>query len=524
VGKREKHRFPKPVRRKNLQQQAADDAIEIMESIKRAQELYAAGDWDGAEVKIRGFMRKRKELVQPLSYDALGSCAQGQGRMDVALECYRKALEIDPDYIEARNRTIMILDAQPATTPERAQREREKWWARHGAHLYAKRKPHTNNRDPERPLRVGYVSGDFQYHSAATVFHRVVHAHTDAFVPFFYSNTPHEKWDYITKTYLDHPGWRDVVGWPDALLQGKIRVDEIDILVDLSAYTAHNRLQTFCYKPAPVQITGWGYATGVGWEAMDYLITDRVVVPEDRQHEHVEKMMYLPSIIDYEPTRGLPEPNPLPCLTGPPTFGVLQRPLKIHADDLEVWRQVLERLPESRLLMKGDYCGSFIQWMKDRFQDQVHQVEILGKTSSFEHKCTYQRVDLNLDPWPQTAGVSACDALWMGVPAVTLIGPRVIQRTTASFLTTLGLTDFIAETPDQYVDKAVEWVTTRKHELAEIRQGLPAKCDASPIKTGYVEAVEVAYRQAWRAWCASPMSLAEAQARLKEADAEVAYA
>jgi len=496
----------------------------VADDIVAAQRLYDSCQWDEAEVVIRRLL-KRDGFKQPLTFDALGSCAQFQGRMAVAIDCFRKALEIDPDYSEARNRIIMILDAQPETTIEQARRERDAWWRRHGERLYAKRRPHLNARDPERPIRVGYVSGDFQYHSAATVFHRIALNHTEQFIPFFYSTTPYNKYDSITNAYIYHPqfpqlvgssGWRDIVGWPDSLVVDKILTDEIDILVDLSGYTAHNRLPVFCYKPAPIQITGWGYATGVGWPAMDYLIADRVVVPEDRQHEHVEKMLYLPSVIDYEPVEGLPEANPLPCLSGPPTFGVFQRSLKINAEDIEVWRQILERLPESTLLFKGMYCDSFVVWIKERFGAQVAQVEFLPVTSSYEHKCAYQRVDLNLDPWPQTAGVSACDGLWQGVPMVTLEGERVIQRTSMSLLASVGLDGFIAQTPEEYVDLAVSWVTERKQELADIRQGLRARCDASPIRHGYLEATETAFRNVWREWCAKPLSLSDARYRLEQ--------
>lgn len=499
------------------------DTKQVLQDIAQAQKLYDAGQWDDAEPIIRKFLH-RPGFVQPMTYDALGSIAQYQGRYDVAIECFRKALALDPDYVEARNRIIMILDVQPDTTIEKAQRERDRWWEKHGADLYARRKPHLNSRDPERPIRIGYVSGDFQYHSAATVFHRIALHHSEGFEPYFYSSTPSNQWDSITNSYMAMPGWRNCVdrtagsdlSWPDTLVMDKIRDDQIDILVDLSGYTAWNRLQMFCYKPAPIQVTGWGYATGVGWPAMDYLISDRVVIPEDRQHEHVEKILYLPSVIDYEPTVGLPEANPLPCLTERPTFGVFQRSLKLNREDIEVWRQVLERLPESRLIMKGQYCPSLMAWIKEGYGAQFAQVEFQGVTSSFEHKVAYHQVDLNLDPWPQTGGVSACDALWQGVPAVTLIGDRVIQRTTASLLTILGLTDFIAHTPEEYVNKAVEWVTVRKHELAEIRQGLKAKCDASPIREGYREATEAAFRQIWREWCAKPLTLEDAWYRLKQ--------
>ncbi len=489
---------------------------DVLKDIATAQALYDAGDWDACEPVIRKFLRVRG-FAQPLTFDALGSCAQFQGRMDYAIKCFRKALEIDPDYVEARNRIIMILDAQPDTTEQQAQRERDKWWTQHGERAYLLRQPHRNNRDSERPLRVGYVSGDFQYHSAATVFHRIALNHSEGFLPYFYSSTPHNKHDSITNSYMYHAGWRDVVGWPDSMVADKIRDDQIDILVDLSGYTAHNRLVTFCHKPAPIQLTGWGYATGVGWPAMDGLIADKVVIPEDRQDEHVEKIVYLPSVIDYAGIDGLPEANELPCLTQRPTFGVFQRNLKINAEDVEVWRRILERLPESRLIMKGQYCPSLMRLMEGWFRDQFRQVEFRGLTSSWDHKIMYQEVDLCLDPWPQTGGVSACDALWMGVPAVTLIGPRVIQRTTASLLTNLGLEDCIATTTDQYVAKAVNAVTESKWFLAKMRMELRERFIASPIHAGYVEAAEAAYRELWREWCAKPISLSDARKRLEMA-------
>jgi predicted O-linked N-acetylglucosamine transferase (SPINDLY family) len=485
--------------------------LDVWKDVMKAQVLYDAGDWDAAYPVIKKFLRRPVLRAQPMTYDALGSCAQYQGRMDVAIACFRKALTIDPDYVEARNRIIMIRDALPDTTLEQAQRERQRWWDQHGAHLYAKRFPHRNDRDPERPIKVGYVSGDFQFHSAATVFHRIALSHSERVVPYFYSSTPYKEYDHITNSYRVTPGWRDVVDWPNSLVAAKIREDQIDILIDLSGYTAHNRLIAFCHKPAPIQLTGWGYATGAGWPAMDGLLSDRVVIPEDRQGEHVERIVYVPCVIDYEPMAGLAEANPLPCLTERPTFGVFHRSLKINDDDVEVWRQVLERLPESRLLFKGQYCTSLQAWMQVRFRDQWPQVELQGITSSVDHKLAYSQVDIGLDAWPQTAGVSACDAFCQGVPLVTLIGPRVIQRTTASLLTVLGLPEFIAETRDEYVTKAVEWVTTRKEELAALRVGMRERFVTSAACAGYVDAVEVQYRALWRAYCAKPMSLADAQ-------------
>lgn len=486
---------------------------DILQDIWKAQALYDAGDWDACEPVIRRLLKAG--LTQPLTYDALGSVAQFQGRMEMAIECFRKALSVDPGYVEARNRIIMILDALPETSPAQAARERAKWWAQHGADRYARRRPPLGDRDPNRPIRVGYVSADFQFHSAATVFHRIVTEHSETFVPYLYSSTPYTKYDQITNTYRAMPGWRDVVDWPDILVAEKIRDDQIDVLVDLSNFTANNRLGVFASKPAPIQLTGFGYALATGFPCFDGVLTDRVVTPPGTTEG--EPPVYLPSVIDYQGTEGLPEANALPCLTERPTFGVFQRSLKINAQGIRLWARILERLPESRLIMKSHYSPSLQSWIREHFGAQSAQVEIRGATSSYEHKLQYAEIDLCLDPFPQTAGVSGCDGLYMGVPMVTLLGDRAIQRTSASLLTNLGLTDFIATSEDAYVEKAVEWVTTRRDELAALRQALRATLVASPICSGYTAAVEAVYRDLWRAYCAKPMTLVDAAYRLQEA-------
>ena len=483
---------------------------DMLQDIARAQALYDANDWDACEIATRKLL-KRGFDNNPLTYDALGSVAQFQGRMDVALECLRKAIEVDPGYEDALNRIIMIMDALPETTDADAKRERRKWWKRHGADLYARRLPHLNNRDPERPLRVGYVSSDFQFHSAATVFHRIVTEHSDGFIPYLYSSTPHGKWDHVTNTYRAMPGWRDVAEWPASLIWGKIIADQIDILIDLGNFTGSNRMAVFCYKPAPIQLTGWGYALSTGFPCFDGVMTDTIVGSDGG-----EENIYLPSVIDYGPLEGLPEANPLPCLTERPTFGVFQRSLKLNTDDLEVFRQILERLPEARLIMKSHYCESLQKWIKEQFKDQLPQLDLRGATSSYHHKLQYQEVDLCLDTWPQGGGVSACDALHMGVPAVTLWGERSIHRTTASLLTNVGLPQFIAYSKEEYIQKAIDFVTVRKDELAAIRPTLRQTLADSPICKGYLEATETVYRDLWRRWCAKPLSITDAMYRLEK--------
>lgn len=467
------------------------------EILATAQAFYAREDWDAAEPYVRQLIVAGVRL--PAVYDSLGTIRQFQGHIDEALAYCRQALEVDPSYQDAYDRVVMLTDVLPETTAADSQAVRAWWWEHRGQKRLELHDAH--NRTPDRPLRVGYVSGDFWHHSACAVFSQIALHHTEAIQPYFYSSTPKESHDAITQAFQQLPGWRDARAWTTQELTHAILADEIDILIDLSGFTLHNRLDVFAAKPAPIQMTGWGYATGLGWPdgVMDYVLADAVVMPTPPQGSRVAS---LPCVLPYTPMDGLPEPNPLPCLTQAPTFGVFQRALKINNASLTVWRTLLERMPESRLVIKGDYCGSFVAWMTAQLEPVMDRVTIISKpTNHDEHLRAYQDIDLMLDTWPQTGGVTSCEALWMGVPMVTLIGERVIQRTSAALLTNLGLTDFITETTDEYLANAIAWVTWRKDELAAIRQGVRGQYARWIQQTPYLEAVEASYRSAWQTWC-----------------------
>jgi len=430
------------------------------------------------------------------------------GRTPEAIECYRRVLALNPHAVATHDALILLLDVQPSTTFKQAQAERRLWWRRHGAAIYARRQPHPNDRDPDRPIRVGYVSGDFRAHSVALAIHRLILRHSEAIVPFYYSSVPSHLHDLVTKDYASHPGWRDVARLSDAALADLIRRDRIDILVDLSGYTPWNRLLTFCRAPAPIQITAFGYATGVGWPAMQYLLADPVVIPSAVRPQYVETVIDLPSLLWYDGMDESPPANRLPCLTRPQTFGVFQRSAKLHEPFLQLLAALLRRLPESRLIFKDStYNASVRAWIRRVMGDTAQQLVFRGASPHVDHLAAYHEIDLTLDTYPQTGGVTSCETLWQGVPPMTLIGERMIQRTTASLLTTLGLTDFIAMTPEQYINRAVEWVTTRRLELSWIREHLRPTMAASPICAGYGAAVETIYRDIWRLSCHTDRNL-----------------
>jgi predicted O-linked N-acetylglucosamine transferase (SPINDLY family) len=234
----------------------------------------------------------------------------------------------------------------------------------------------------------------------------------------------------------------------------------------------------------------------LGLDAIDVLFTDRVAHGPDL---HSERLVNLPSIVTYWPHTDTPDVNYLPCLNAPPTFAAFHRPQKLNARVLQLWARVLEAIPGSRIIFKGlGYTPERQAWIR----------EVLGTHAEFrphspqtEHLATYHECDLTLDTFPQNGCITTCDGLYMGVPPITLIGPRVVQRTSASILTNCYLTGFIAYSEDDYVALITEWVTDRRNELAEIRRRARQRLLMSPVCCGYVEAVESAYRELWREWC-----------------------
>jgi predicted O-linked N-acetylglucosamine transferase (SPINDLY family) len=478
--------------------------------VAETEDLCRQSQWAQAQANLKRLMKLPHVpggYTQAQCHHGLADCAMNLGRAGIAIRHYQEALRCDPSIRMAHENLIFLLDAQPWTTDKEAQKARDAWWRHIGAPVYANRQPHTNTPDPEKRLRVGYVSADFRFHSAGIAFIAVVTQHTPQIEPVLYSTLPVSLYDHVTKRDWKErfgPAFVDVSTFTPEYFAQIVREDQIDILVDLSGYTAGNRLFSFAHKPAPIQATAWGYATGAGWPAMDVLFADPVVATPAMRARLPERVVDLPCVISFFPRTDLPEANPLPCLTDGPTFGVFQRAMKINEDTLRVWKKILQQVPESTILFKGqDYTPAVREWIVSHLKTVQRQVSFGAGGSHQDHQHWYQQVDLSLDPWPQTGGVSTMEACWMGVPCVTLVSERVIQRTSASILTLLGLPDLITSHPKQYIQTAVAMVTTKREQLAEIRKTLRDRMKASPILTGYRDAVETQYRSLWREWCAN---------------------
>jgi predicted O-linked N-acetylglucosamine transferase (SPINDLY family) len=400
---------------------------------------------------------------------------------------------------------IFCLDHAEGTTPEKALTVRREWWTRYGQEIHKLAKPiEDHDRDPERPLRVGYISGDFKSHSASFLFSLVALRHSPAVQAFGYFTAPAGFWDDWTSIYSQEMTFRHVFGQDGPTIATLIRRDQIDVLVDLAAFSNYGRLDVFCLKPAPVQVTAWGYVLGTGLETMDAIFGDAVTMPRRDQSYFQEQIVHLPCIIPYVGPLYAPDVQPAPVATGEPfTFGVFSRPAKVNPSTLRTWGQIMRAVPGSRMLFKvpltehKEYRHQILQGLSI----EPHRVMFEGYTPHDKHLAAYHRVDLGLDPYPHGGGVTIAEGLWMGVPHITRTGDRVCNRIGASVYGLLGLDDFIADDEASYIKLARRWATEGKKPLAEWRLRLRAAMFKSPLAQGYVEAVEGAYRELWRAYC-----------------------
>ncbi|HCI53427.1 MAG TPA: hypothetical protein DE312_08970 [Gallionella sp.] len=467
---------------------------------------------------------KQALLICPMLAEAhcnLGNVLLGVGRQAEAQASYRRALQCDPDFAEAHSNLIFTMDLAVGSDAAIQQQERKNWDAAHAAHLYQQRN-FSNQRDPDKRLRIGYVSADFRVHSAAYAFGAMLTRFSpDAFEVVAYSNSNRE--DAMTQRFQQHVTlWRKIIGMSDEAVVDMILADGIDILVDLSGHSSGNRLLVFARKPAPIQITAWGYASGTGLRAMDVLLSDAIFVPPEEAPLYAEQVRYLPCAISYFSPDIAPDVSRLPALSGQGvTFGSYNRLAKNSEAAYRAWAKILRAVPDSRMIFKTPVLDDVA------VQDQVRayftragvaaeRIILLGKSPHEEHMAAFNQIDISLDPFPHGGGVSALEGLMMGVPVVTLNWPSLAGRISASIMTTLAMPDWIAGSEDEYVQLAIQKATDIP-SLSVLRGQLRGRFMTSVIgdQAAYVRYVEREYRQLWREWCViNPVGLAEKKSNL----------
>lgn len=454
---------------------------------------------------------RRALTVNPDAAAALNNLAslmKDQGRVDEALPLFQRAIALEPKFGHAHNNILLSMHYTPSFTPEEIFAAHREW----GARFPPPPRDHANGREPERRLRVGYVSPDFRRHPVASFIEPILAAHDRARVEVFCYAT-HLRPDAVTarmKTLADH--WREIGPLDPASAAALIRADAIDLLVDLAGHTANNRLALFALKPAPVQATYLGYPDTTGLPAMDWRITDAVADPPGvAETLHSERLMRLPDTFQcFRKPPEAPAVGPVPMTSaGHVTFSSFNMLAKVHPKLVARWAEILRAVGNSRLILKAAPfrdagTRAYYHEMFAAHGIAEERVTLHGYIpSAAEHFALYNTVDVALDTDPYNGATTTCEALWMGVPVVTLAGRSHVGRVGAALLTHLGLAELIAATPDDYVARAIA-LARNPHRLAELRRTLRPRMEASPLTDSarFTRGLEDAYRAMWRAWCA----------------------
>jgi predicted O-linked N-acetylglucosamine transferase (SPINDLY family) len=491
--------------------QVASRALELAPNFAQAYNtlgLALARQGSFAEAE-RAFARALQ--LNPRYVDVLNNRAaalKDQARLDEALEDFEEALRIEPRFATIQSNYLMALSYSPDRSPSQVLAA-----ARQYAALLEERvrplPPPANSRQEDRTLRVGLVSAELRQHPVGYFLQALLCEHNRRQIEFYlYANQG--PGDGLTEEFRAAvPRWRDIGGRADQAVAEQIRADGIDLLIDLSGHTAGNRLPLFALRPAPVQATWLGYFSTTGLSAIDYLIGDRFVTPPDEEEHYVEQIARLPdSYLCFTPPSFPLEVGPLPALASQVvTFGCFNNLAKVTPQVVGAWSEMLRAVPNSRLLLRyrsladestrrrlyAQFADQAIGPSRLRFEPGIPRRELLAD---------YGQVDIALDPFPFNGGTTTAEALWMGVPVVTLTGDRFVSHVGESLLHAAGLEDLVTHSQPRYVARGVE-LAGDLPALARLREKLRPQVLASPMCDGsrYARAFENLVRELWRRWC-----------------------
>jgi protein O-GlcNAc transferase len=468
--------------------------------------LIGAGRPSEAVAAYREVIRLRPEYAE--AHNNLANLLMDVGQFDQAVASYRQAIRVRANYTVAHSNLLYALHYHPEYDARMIHEEGRRWNQQHAEPLGKFIGPHTNNRDPDRPLRVGYVSADFYGHASAFSLLPLLRRHDRRqFEIFCYAlNANSDGVMQQMKDQVQH--WREAAGRADSEIAAWIREDKIDILVDLMLHTANNRLLIFAHKPAPVQVTWLGYPGSTEMGTIDYRLTDPYMDPLGLDDPYYsERSIRLPDTFwCYDPPTDEPAANNPPCVeNGFITFGCLNNFRKVNDRVLKLWAQVLKAVDRSRLIVlcsDGSHRRSFFDLMQKEGinPDQIEMVARLPRQQYLE---LHHRIDVGLDTLPYNGHITSLDSLWMGVPVISLVGQTAVGRAGLSQLTNLGLPELIARTSEQYV-RIAAGLAEDLPRLTELRRTLRSRMQASPLMDGprFARGIEAAYRQFWRTWCA----------------------
>ncbi len=496
----------------------AEALVQFEHALRLAPELPRAHAGYGYTLALLGRLREAIDAyheavrLQPgywRAWSNLGAAYMKTGQADLAVECYQRAA-LNPDF----DLHLFALNYHSERTPDDVFAAHLEWGRRNQQKISAT--PFRNTRSARRKLRIGYVSGDFWSHAVAICIEAVLAAHDhSAFEIVCYDNSGRSDQTTARLQGLSSR-WRSIAGLSDAQAGALIRKDRIDILVDLSGHTDRNRMALFARRRAPVQANYHGYPNTTGLPAIDYRITDAVADPPGLTEAlHTEKLVRLPRcFLCYSPPPEAPAVSSLPVRTkGWFTFGSFSNPAKWNDTVLSAWAAILRRTPRSRLLLHHSLAANETSVVYDALRARVlglfqrggiapDRIGLIGFLEPPQHLALYNEIDLALDPFPYNGATATCEALWMGVPVVTLEGATHAARVGLAILTSIGLDRFVAPSIEDYVEIAVR-AAARPAALSRLRSATRARMAGSPLMDGpgLARALEQAYRQMWQRWC-----------------------
>jgi len=418
----------------------------------------------------------------PGVWNNLGNALIDRGDLDQGMAALEHAITPEARYPVAVSNWLMALNYRPHITLEGLYQAHKQHGPRFGTPAAVSRKGVTAN-----PLRIGFVSPDFRQHPVAYLIEPVLASATPGVLEIFcYSDVG--QGDAVTARLQGYGhAWRDIHGQSDTAVADMMRRDGVRVLIDLAGHTAQARPSLFARRAAPVQVSWLGYFSTTGLAAMDYFIGDEVCTPLAWQPYFTEKLALMPHTrFCYRPPADAPAPAPLPSASGKLfTFGCFNILAKLNAEVIALWSEILRAIPDSRLILRARFLedDDTRQALAARWQAAgapLDRIQMFGPVPHAQLLAAYAEIDLALDPFPFGGGMTTLEALWMGVPVLTLLGDRPAGRQSASFMQTLELPQFVAANGAEYLQCAMA-VQADTKMLAAVRNTLRERMRGSPL-------------------------------------------
>ncbi len=473
--------------------------------------LYETGQLEAAKAALEFALAR--QTVFPEALLNLGNVAKDQGRLTDALQYFEAALAQRPTYCGAHSNLLFALNYVDGVSQQTIFECHREFERRHALELVAARLPHANTREPERRLRIAYVSPDLRGHACAFFLEPLLRAHDHTAVEVFAYAEVAQPDEVTARLQSLVDVWRSTVGLTDMEVANLIRADRIDIVIDLAGHTANNRLLALARKPAPLQVTYLGYPATTGLTAMDYRLTDALTEPVGTSEQYyTETLVRLPnSLWCFQPFPDMPAVSALPALAnGYVTFGSFNHFAKIGPRVIALWSRVLLAIPTARLsLLCAADAATQARVLEDfaRHGVRAERLQLHGRAPREAYLQRFAKVDIALDPFPCNGGTTTCDALWMGLPVIALIGETFLSRASYSVLSAAGLAEFAHPGEDEYVTACVA-LSDNLPQLATLRAALRDRLRDSSLLDGAGLAcnLEQSLRVLWRKWCAGEVA------------------